>query len=37
VQEFLIGLAEGRDTIGEVPRPPSFVKLALRDKGISPV
>jgi len=35
VQEFLIGLAEGRDTIGEVPRPPSFVKLALRDKGIS--
>jgi polyphosphate kinase len=36
-QEFLIGLAEGRDTIGQVPRPPSFVKLALRDKSISPV
>jgi polyphosphate kinase len=35
-QEFLIGLAEGRDTIGQVPRPPSFVKLALRDKSVSP-
>jgi polyphosphate kinase len=34
-QEFLIGLAEGRETIGEVPRSPSFVKLALRDKSAS--
>jgi polyphosphate kinase len=34
-QEFLIGLAEGREAIGEVPRPPSFLKLAHRDKSIS--
>jgi polyphosphate kinase len=37
VQEFLIGFAEGRETIGEVPRPPSFLKLALRDKNVSSV
>jgi polyphosphate kinase len=36
-QEFLIGLAEGRETIGQVPRPPSFLKLALRDKSVSSV
>jgi polyphosphate kinase len=36
-QEFLIGFAEGRETIGEVPRPPSFLKLALRDKSVSSV
>jgi polyphosphate kinase len=36
-QEFLIALAEGREAIGNVPRPPSFVKLALRDKSVSPV
>jgi polyphosphate kinase len=34
-QEFLIGFAEGRETIREVPRPPSFLKLALRDKSVS--
>src|ERR1700678_1050169 len=36
-QEFLIGFAEGRETIREVPRPPSFLKLALRDKSVSSV
>ena len=36
-QEFLIGFAEGREAIGEVPRPPSFLKLALRDKSVSSV
>src|SRR6202789_330098 len=36
-QEFLIGFAEGGETIGEVPRPPSFLKLALRDKSVSSV
>jgi hypothetical protein len=36
-QEFLIGLAEGREAIGGVPRSPSFVKLALRDKSVSSV
>jgi polyphosphate kinase len=36
-QEFLIGFAEGRETIGEVPRPPSFLKLAPRDKSVSSV
>jgi polyphosphate kinase len=36
-QEFLIALAEGRETIGKVPRPPSFVKLAQRDKSVSSV
>jgi polyphosphate kinase len=36
-QEFLIGLAEGRETIGEVPRTPSFVKLARPDKSASSV
>jgi polyphosphate kinase len=36
-QEFLIGLAEGREAIGKVPRPPSFVKLAQRDKSVSSV
>jgi polyphosphate kinase len=35
VQEFLIGLAEGRETIGEVPRAPSFMKLAHPEKGVS--
>src|SRR6202453_2887612 len=35
--EFLIGFAEGRETIREVPRPPSFLKLALRDKSVSSV
>jgi polyphosphate kinase len=34
-QEFLIALAEGREAIGEVPRPPSFVKLTRPDKGVS--
>jgi len=37
VQEFLIGLAEGRELIGTVPRPPSFLKLTQRDKSVSPV
>lgn len=37
VQEFLIGLAEGRETIGAVPRPPSFLKLTRPDKSISSV
>ena len=36
-QEFLIGFAEGRETIGEVPRPPSFLKLTRPDKTISSV
>jgi polyphosphate kinase len=36
-QEFLIGLAEGRETIGEVPRTPSFVKLARADSSVSSV
>jgi polyphosphate kinase len=36
-QEFLIGFAEGRETIGEVPRPPSFLKMAPRDKSVSSV
>ena len=36
-QEFLIGLAEGRETIGEVPRTLSFVKLARPDKSVSSV
>jgi polyphosphate kinase len=36
-QEFLIGFAEGRQTIGEVPRPPSFLKMAPRDKSVSSV
>jgi polyphosphate kinase len=36
-QEFLIGLAEGRETIGEVPRTPSFVKLARPDSSVSSV
>jgi polyphosphate kinase len=36
-QEFLIGLAEGREAIGEVPRPPSFLKLTRPDKSVSPV
>ncbi|MGA7839511.1 MAG: polyphosphate kinase 1 [Candidatus Acidiferrales bacterium] len=36
-QEFLIGLAEGRETIGAVPRPPSFLKLTRPDKSISSV
>jgi polyphosphate kinase len=36
-QEFLIGLAEGREAIGKVPRPPSFVKLAQKDKSVSSV
>jgi polyphosphate kinase len=36
-QEFLIGLAEGRDTISEVPRPPSFLKLTHPDKSVSSV
>jgi polyphosphate kinase len=36
-QEFLIGLAEGREAIGEVPRPPSFLKLTHRDKSFSSV
>jgi polyphosphate kinase len=36
-QEFLIGLAEGREAIGEVPRPPGFLKLTLRDKSVSSV
>jgi hypothetical protein len=33
----LIGFAEGRETIGEVPRPPSFLKMAPRDKSVSSV
>ncbi len=36
-QEFLIRLAEGRETIGAVPRPPSFLKLTRPDKSISSV
>src|ERR1700728_4880593 len=36
-QEFLIGLAEGRQAIGEVPRMPRFVKLARPDKSVSSV
>ncbi len=36
-QEFLIGLAEGRETIGAVPRPPSFLKLTRPDRSISSV
>ncbi len=36
-QVFLIGLAEGRETIGAVPRPPSFLKLTRPDKSISSV
>jgi polyphosphate kinase len=36
-QEFLIGLAEGREAIGEVPRPPSFLKLTPRDRSVSSV
>src|SRR5271169_1119922 len=36
-QEFLIGLVEGRTALGEVPRAPSFLKLALRDKRVSSV
>jgi hypothetical protein len=36
-QEFLIGLAEGREAIGEVPRAPSFVKFANPDKSVSSV
>jgi polyphosphate kinase len=36
-QEFLIDLAEGRDTIGEVPRPPTFLRLTHPDKSISPI
>jgi polyphosphate kinase len=35
VQEFLIGFAEGRETIGEVPRAPSYMKLAHPDKSAS--
>jgi len=34
-QEFLIGLAEGREAIGEVPRAPGFVKLPRADKSVS--
>jgi polyphosphate kinase len=37
VQEFLIGLAEGRELIGTVPRPPSFLKLTRPDKSVSSV
>jgi len=37
VQEFLIGLAEGREAIGAVPRAPSFMKLAHPDKSVSSV
>jgi len=37
VQEFLIGLAEGREAIGAVPRAPSFVKFAHPDKSVSSV
>ena len=36
-QEFLIALAEGREAIGEVPRPPSFLRLTHPDKSVSPV
>ena len=36
-QEFLIGLAEGREAIGEVPRAPSFLKLAHPNKSVSSV
>jgi polyphosphate kinase len=36
-QEFLIALAEGREAIGEVPRPPSFLKLTRIDKSVSSV
>jgi polyphosphate kinase len=36
-QEFLIGLAEGRQLIGTVPRPPSFLKLTRPDKSVSSV
>ncbi len=36
-QEFLIGLAEGRELIGTVPRPPSFLKLTRPDKSVSSV
>src|SRR5277367_3137827 len=36
-QEFLIGLAEGREAIGAVPRAPSFLKLARPDKSASSV
>src|SRR5579863_1766761 len=36
-QEFLIGLAEGRVALGDVPRAPGFVKLAHPDKNISSV
>ena len=36
-QEFLIGWAEGRETMGEVPRAPGFVKLARPDKSVSSV
>jgi hypothetical protein len=33
----LIGWAEGRETMGEVPRAPGFVKLARPDKSVSSV
>src|ERR1700683_949387 len=36
-QEFLIGLAEGREARGGVPRAPRFVKLARPDKSVSSV
>src|SRR6202050_2717815 len=36
-QEFLIGLAEGREARGEVPRAPRYVKLARPDKSVSSV